>query len=215
MGHKGPVLRPRCIGPGRARTQLLFYSILFYSILPLLPNKREIYFVDSSTVQLVLYRRKWQLLETCNNSKTSLHYAVTWTRFCISVHKFVYKPNTNVVSGICSSIPCQQREIFLHSLPTKGNVPPFLAKKVPVVVVFNSVISQYRPLKTPEIRASVIEDMKSRRARSTACQLCPRQFNTARNMHVRHSRNLAYCCLHSRWSQHESLSQPPARTTCK
>ena len=24
MGHKGPVLRSRCIGPGRARTQLLF-----------------------------------------------------------------------------------------------------------------------------------------------------------------------------------------------
>jgi hypothetical protein len=27
MGHKGPVLRPRCIGPGRARTQIPFYSI--------------------------------------------------------------------------------------------------------------------------------------------------------------------------------------------
>jgi len=24
-GHKGPVLRPRCIGPGRARTQILFF----------------------------------------------------------------------------------------------------------------------------------------------------------------------------------------------
>jgi len=28
MGHKGPVLRPRCIGPGRAGTQIPFYSIL-------------------------------------------------------------------------------------------------------------------------------------------------------------------------------------------
>ena len=28
MGHKGPVLWPRCFRPGRARTQLLFYSIL-------------------------------------------------------------------------------------------------------------------------------------------------------------------------------------------
>ena len=28
MGHKGPVLRLICIGPGRARTQILFYSIL-------------------------------------------------------------------------------------------------------------------------------------------------------------------------------------------
>ena len=34
-GHRGPVLRPRCIGPGGARTPfiILFYSILFYSIL--------------------------------------------------------------------------------------------------------------------------------------------------------------------------------------
>ena len=23
MGHKGPVLRPRCIGPGRAQTRIL------------------------------------------------------------------------------------------------------------------------------------------------------------------------------------------------
>jgi hypothetical protein len=28
MGHKGPVLRPRCIGPRRARTQTLFYSMI-------------------------------------------------------------------------------------------------------------------------------------------------------------------------------------------
>ena len=27
-GQKGPVLRPRCIGPGRARTPIQFYSIL-------------------------------------------------------------------------------------------------------------------------------------------------------------------------------------------
>jgi len=26
MGHKGPILKPRCIRPRRARTQLLFYS---------------------------------------------------------------------------------------------------------------------------------------------------------------------------------------------
>ena len=30
MGQKGPVLRPTCIGPGRARTQILLYSILLY-----------------------------------------------------------------------------------------------------------------------------------------------------------------------------------------
>ena len=34
-GHKGPVLRPRCIGLGRARNQ--HYSILFYSILTTIP----------------------------------------------------------------------------------------------------------------------------------------------------------------------------------
>jgi hypothetical protein len=27
MGHKGPLLRPRCIGPGRARTHILFCSL--------------------------------------------------------------------------------------------------------------------------------------------------------------------------------------------
>jgi hypothetical protein len=27
MGHKGPVLRPRCIRPGRARTQIPFNSM--------------------------------------------------------------------------------------------------------------------------------------------------------------------------------------------
>jgi len=27
MGHKGPILRPRCIGSGRAQTQILFCSI--------------------------------------------------------------------------------------------------------------------------------------------------------------------------------------------
>jgi len=27
MGHKGPVLRPSCIGLGKAQTQTLFYSI--------------------------------------------------------------------------------------------------------------------------------------------------------------------------------------------
>jgi len=26
IGHKGPVLRPRCIGPGRAQTQIPFNS---------------------------------------------------------------------------------------------------------------------------------------------------------------------------------------------
>jgi len=29
MGHKGPVLMSRCIGPGRARTQIPFNSIKF------------------------------------------------------------------------------------------------------------------------------------------------------------------------------------------
>jgi len=32
MWHKGPVLRPRCIGPGRARTQIPFNSIHEYSL---------------------------------------------------------------------------------------------------------------------------------------------------------------------------------------
>ena len=43
MGHKGPVLRPRCIGPGRARTHIPFYSIppaeiICLSLSPWLPH---------------------------------------------------------------------------------------------------------------------------------------------------------------------------------
>jgi hypothetical protein len=30
MGHKGPVLRPRCVGSGGARTPMVFYSILLH-----------------------------------------------------------------------------------------------------------------------------------------------------------------------------------------
>jgi len=32
MGHKGPILRPRCIGTERAQTQLLPYSTLGFSV---------------------------------------------------------------------------------------------------------------------------------------------------------------------------------------
>ena len=49
----------------------------YITLLPLVPYKRELYFVNFSTVQLVLYRGKRKLLETCNNLKSSLHYVVT------------------------------------------------------------------------------------------------------------------------------------------
>jgi len=42
-----------------------------------LPHKRETYFANISTVQLVMYRGKRELLETCSNSKSSLHYVIT------------------------------------------------------------------------------------------------------------------------------------------
>jgi len=42
----------------------------YITLLPLLPNKREIYFVNISTVKLVLYRSKRKLLDTCSNSKS-------------------------------------------------------------------------------------------------------------------------------------------------
>ena len=31
-GHKGPVLRPRFIGPGRARSKILFYSSILWIV---------------------------------------------------------------------------------------------------------------------------------------------------------------------------------------
>ena len=48
-------------------------------------------------------------------------------------------------------------------------------------------------LETSKIRASVIEDMKSRRAKTTALStLYPRQFNTAGKMLVRHLQSHSY-----------------------
>ena len=49
----------------------------YITLLPHLPNKRETYFVNISTVQLVLYRGKRKLVETCSNSKSSLRYVIT------------------------------------------------------------------------------------------------------------------------------------------
>jgi hypothetical protein len=49
MGHKGPVLRSRCIGPGRARTQISFNSIQFKLY------QRRIQFVLSSVVIIITW----------------------------------------------------------------------------------------------------------------------------------------------------------------
>jgi hypothetical protein len=49
----------------------------YITLLPLLPNKRETYFVDISTVQLVLNRGKRKLFEACSNSKPSSHNIIT------------------------------------------------------------------------------------------------------------------------------------------
>jgi len=49
----------------------------FITLLRLPQNERETYFVDFPTFQLVLYSGNWKLLETCGNSKFSLHYVIT------------------------------------------------------------------------------------------------------------------------------------------
>ena len=95
--------------------------------LPLLPNKRETCFVRISAVQLVLHRGKRKLQETCSNSKSSLHYVIKLTQFCISVHKFVYKQNT----------------ILTADIQCLWKVPPFLVNKVPVVVIFNLLAPEF------------------------------------------------------------------------
>jgi len=41
MGHKGPVLRPRCIGPGRARTQIPFIHSVFHVCVTFLSIRRS------------------------------------------------------------------------------------------------------------------------------------------------------------------------------
>jgi hypothetical protein len=64
-----------------------------------------------------------------------------------------------------------------------GKVPPLLVNKVPLIRWSHNT----GLFKTLEITSSVIEDMKSRRAINYCWStLCPRQFNTARKMLVRH-----------------------------
>ena len=77
-----------------------------------------------------------------------------------------------------------------------GKVPPFLVKKVPVVVVFNSMIPQYRTLITTEIRASVLEDMKSRRAITTSYQLFAYTSSTLLVNCSKATWGLGYCSLY-------------------
>ena len=42
LGHKGPVLRPRCIGPGRVQNRI-FYSVQFYSLQSILILSYSLY----------------------------------------------------------------------------------------------------------------------------------------------------------------------------
>jgi len=79
-----------------------------------------------------------------------------------------------------------------------GKVPPFLVNKVPVVVVFNSMIPQYRTLETLEIRAPFMEDMKSERAITPACQLFAHASSTLLVNCSSATCSLCYCCLYSR-----------------
>jgi len=81
----------------------------YQTLLPLLPNKRETYFVNISTVQLVLYRCKRKLLETCSNSKSSLLY--------VSVSQTVVR-GPQVVLGFC---PCG---------PFRLNISPKKTEKI-------------------------------------------------------------------------------------
>jgi hypothetical protein len=70
MGHKGPVLRPKCIGPGRPRTHILYYYILllFYvlflrKILPTVEFSCESIIINVATFKtnpLSASQGRWQ-----------------------------------------------------------------------------------------------------------------------------------------------------------
>jgi hypothetical protein len=44
MGHKGPDLRPRCFGPGRAGTQIQFIHL--YVVWLYFSKYRDIFYID-------------------------------------------------------------------------------------------------------------------------------------------------------------------------
>jgi len=58
MGHKGPVLRPKCIGPGRAQTQ---NTILFYST-HLIVKRKDWGRVGVDWINVAQDRDKWRAL---------------------------------------------------------------------------------------------------------------------------------------------------------
>jgi hypothetical protein len=67
FSHKGPVLRPRCNRPRRARTQLLFYSILHLSYMKcfcvavLCCSQHKLSLTQGGGLQCVVNRRQWHI----------------------------------------------------------------------------------------------------------------------------------------------------------
>ena len=104
---KNPTVWFTCCGEAKQTWHISKYITL----LPLLPNKRETYFVNISTVQLVLYLGKRKLLDTCSNSKSSLQYVITWTQFCILYINLCI----NKIQMLCNSTYCW------YSVSVKGS----------------------------------------------------------------------------------------------
>jgi hypothetical protein len=111
----------------------------------------------------------------------------------------------NQIQMLCNSTYCW------YSVSVKGSSVP--CQRSPAVVIFNSMIPQHRSLKkTSEIRASVIEDMKSRRAISYwLWPLCPRR-STLLVQCSSTTCKVSAIAVFSRWSQHDSLSLSPPHT---
>ena len=87
MGHKGPVLRPRCIGPGRARTQIQFNSNWWAIIQPAQwTTSRQQFLTCNILYSSFLYHLTRIVI------KTILFLAVEWPQNIVSIFVFLLLP---------------------------------------------------------------------------------------------------------------------------
>jgi len=113
MRHKGPVLRPRCIGPGRAQTRLLFYS-----------NGERICFLmfqSNTTRDNVTFTSKLDLIYATSPYENWFWNTIISRSTCTVVNPLM--PNNLYVHHAVSPLNSQMTYIYVsNSVPKFGGI---------------------------------------------------------------------------------------------
>jgi hypothetical protein len=107
IGHKETVSRPRCIGPGRAQTQILFYSILLccatWEILCYQKHEFDIH----GSVHRRWFNRNTNKMQLCNR----IYYCTVYWRH---VFREAHRSSSGALNCVCSLwfiYPCGDRPL--------------------------------------------------------------------------------------------------------